>query len=40
MPWFGAFMLKGIGVCVILAVIATIAGFYIKDYDETEEMKK
>lgn len=40
MTWFGAFMLKGIGVCVILSVIATIAGFFIKDYDETEEMKK
>lgn len=40
MTWFGAFMLKGIGVCVILSVIATIAGFFIKDYDETEETEK
>ncbi len=40
MTWFGAFMLKGIGVCVILSVIATIAGFFIKDYDETEENEK
>ncbi len=34
MSWFAAFMLKGIGVCVILAVAATIAGGFIKDYDE------
>lgn len=34
MSWFAAFMLKGIGVCFILAVAATIAGVFIKDYDE------
>ena len=34
MSWFAAFMLKGIGVCFILAVAATIAVVFIKDYDE------
>ena len=35
MSWFAAFMLKGIGVCVILAVAATIAGVFIKVWKMT-----
>ena len=34
MSWFAAFMLTGIGGCFILAVAATIAGVFIKVYDE------
>lgn len=34
MSWFAAFMLKGIGVCVIWQLQPTIAGVFIKDYDE------
>lgn len=34
MSWFAAFMLKGIGVCVILAVAATIAGGFIDSNDQ------
>ena len=37
MSWFAAFMLKGIGVCVILAVAATIAGVFINSRRSVED---
>lgn len=33
MDWFGEFMLKGIGVIVVLTVIGGVLGAFIKDYD-------
>ena len=37
MTWFGAFMLKGIIVCVVLTIIGFGMGLFIKDYEWEEK---
>ena len=37
MSWFGAFMLKGIAVCVVLTIIGFVLGLFIKDYEWEEK---
>lgn len=37
MTWFALFMLKGICVCVALAIIGFVIGLFIKDYEWEEK---